>query len=308
MWSKKSNIIINNIKRTILMKKIMLNFMIDNYSRYDKLFRYCHMLIAALTPTIATINKLAATNEDQSNTVTLILSSLVAAMIKIKDYLKFDKIKETSKQQTIKYEQLYQRIEREMLKSTDRRQTEEDFIYWINREFNNIEISDPDISQSLKHKYIKFCKDNNIPFDNDINSLQILIHNTNISENKQNDILVENKTRIEQPVQENLNNADITVIEHGTNESVEYNNNSATNISNIDDDNVNNANADTNADTDTNANTDTNADTTKYISYLRPRTLSDENDKKEYKQKIQQLDIDRDLNWVLERLNTITDN
>ena len=34
----------------------------------------------------------------------------------------------------------------------------------------------------------------------------------------------------------------------------------------------------------------------------------DENDKKEYKQKIQQLDIDRDLNWVLERLNTITDN
>lgn len=289
MWSKKSNIIINNIKRTILMKKIMLNFIIDNYSRYDKLFRYCHISIAALTPTIATINKLVSTNEDQANTVTLILSSLVAAMIKIKDYLKFDKIKETAKQQTIKYEQLYQRIEREMLKSIDRRQSEEDFIYWINREFNNIEISDPDISQSLKNKYIKFCKDNNIPFDNDIDSLQILIHNTNIKETRENKEIRENK------VLENCSNDDITVIEHNENSSVVVIDNTADNTA----DNTTDNTADNTADTDLIQ--DDNI-------YVRTRTLSDENDKKEYKQKIQHLDIDRDLSWVLERLNTITDN
>jgi hypothetical protein len=261
MWSKKSNTLINDIKRTILMKKIMLNFMIDNYSKYDKLFRYCHMSIAALTPTIATINKLASTNEEQSNTVTLILSSLVAAMIKIKDYLKFDKIKDVAKQQTIKYEQLYQRIEREMLKSIDKRQTEDDFIYWINREFNNIEISDPDLSQSLKQKYIKFCKDNHIPFDNDIDSLQILIHNK--------DVKLEQIKSNEIKVLDNCNTEDITVIEHNI-----VQNDSFVNIDEMN---------------------------------TRARTLSDENDKKEYKQKIQELDINKDLNWALERLNTITD-
>lgn len=291
MWTKKSNIIINNIKRTILMKKIMLNFMIDNYSKYDKIFRYVHMSIAALTPTIATINTIAATNENQSNTVTLILSSLVAAMIKIKDYLKFDKIKDLAKQQTIKYEQLYQKIEREMLKSPDKRQTEEDFIYWINREFNNIEISDPDISQSLKHKYIKFCKDNNIPFDNDIDSLQILIHNQN---EQNNPATHANNTatnanihnlNAKNKVLENCNTDDITVIEYNTD-------NSELNIDPYE---------------YKQSNTNSSIDTTQEFS-IRNRSLSDENNKKEYKQKIQQLDVDKDLNWALERLNTITDH
>jgi len=288
MWSKKSNTLINDIKRTILMKKIMLNFMIDNYSKYDKLFRYCHMSIAALTPTIATINKLASTNEEQSNTVTLILSSLVAAMIKIKDYLKFDKIKDVAKQQTIKYEQLYQRIEREMLKSIDKRQTEGDFIYWINREFNNIEISDPDLSQSLKQKYIKFCKDNHIPFDNDIDSLQILIHNK--------DVKLEQIKSNEIKVLDNCNTEDITVIEHNIVQNDSFVNTDEMNTRSSTDEMNTRSSAD-------GMNTRSSADEMN----TRARTLSDENDKKEYKQKIQELDINKDLNWALERLNTITD-
>lgn len=218
-WTKSGLVTINNIKKSILKKKILLNIIIDSYSKYDKIFRYCHITIATITPLLLVISKIVQefTNDDEN--ATLILSSIVAIMIKVKDYLKFDKIKDTAKQQTIKYEQLFQRIEREMMKPVDKRQNEEELIYWINREYSNIEMTDPDISRSIKDKYIHFCKDNNIPYNEDLNVLQELITSTVeivIDKEQQNVSAVKDVHETEEK--------EITVIEHTTSDSSVDNN------------------------------------------------------------------------------------
>lgn len=166
---------INEIKKAILRKKIILSIIIDSYSKYDKIYRYVHLFLALTAPVIAFINQLVSGSAEQVKTTTLIISAIVAGMIKIKDYLKFDKTKENAKQQTIKYGQLFQRIDREIRKPDDKRQNIEDFIYWINREFTNLEISDPELPNSLKDAYIALCKEKNIPYDEDIAVLTNLI-------------------------------------------------------------------------------------------------------------------------------------
>ena len=127
----------------------MLSYLIDSYSRYDKIFKYVHMFFAIISPVVSLIDS----NMSSISIVPVILSSLVAAMIKLKDYLKYDKIKELSKQQTVKYEQLFQRILRDTLKFNVI--IPEDYLYLINKEYNNIEISDPDIPRYIRDKYMK---------------------------------------------------------------------------------------------------------------------------------------------------------
>jgi hypothetical protein len=273
-WTKSGLVTINNIKKSILKKKILLNIIIDNYSKYDKIFRYCHITIAAVTPLLLVISKIVQEFTNNDENATLILSSIVAIMIKAKDYLKFDKIKDIAKQQTIKYEQLFQRIEREMMKPADKRQNEEELIYWINREYSNIEMTDPDISRSIKDKYMHFCKENNIPCNEDLNVLQELITSTvEIIIDKEQNVLVAKETE----------EKEITVIDHTASDSI------------VDNDTIPDNN---NAVIDSNTILDNNT-----IPDNRPRNTSE--DKKEYRTKIQTLDTRKDLEWAMERLGSL---
>ncbi len=149
-----------------------MNILITNYSWYDKFFRYVHMSVAVLTPMLAFISQLGI-GESQINTITLITSGIVAGMIKIKDHLKYDKIKDQAKQQSAKYQQLYQHIDRELAKAT--KQTTEEFVSWINREFSIIETDDPELNSKLRNKYIQMCKEKNIPYDDDMQELTELL-------------------------------------------------------------------------------------------------------------------------------------
>ena len=167
---------IKNIKMSILKKKIMMNILITNYSWYDKFFSYIHMTVAVITPMLAFISQLGI-GADTINTVILITSGIVPGMIKIKDHLKYDKIKDQAKQQSAKYQQLYQHIDREMSKTV--KQNTNEFVSWINREFSIIETDDPELNSKLRAKYIQMCKEKNIPYDDDLQELtELLITNT----------------------------------------------------------------------------------------------------------------------------------
>ncbi len=170
-WSSGANIAINDTKKTVLRRKVLLNIIIESYSWYDRVFRYSHMTLALVAPLVSFLDQMITGSVESTSTTVLILSSIVAGMLKLKDYLKFDKLKDQAKQQTIKYQQLYQRIERELHKADSVRQNEEDFIAWITRELSIIEVDDPDIPQSLREKYIKLCKDRGIPYDEDLDAL-----------------------------------------------------------------------------------------------------------------------------------------
>ena len=281
MWTTSGISILNNIKKSILKKKILFNFMIDNYSRYDKIFKYFHIGIAVSIPVLSMINKIIEASTDSTSTATLIFGSIVAAMIKLKDYLKFDKIKDTAKQQTIKYEQLYQRIEREMIKPIDKRQSEEEFIYWVNREFNNIEVLDPDISRTIKEKYVQFCKDNKVPFDNDMDLLKELmivrvIDNTGNIDNVGYRCSDEMKTTEVKTTEVKTNMTD-------TKNAIEAN--IMTKVKPT--------------------NQTTYALETNNVSHSFIDSTADEDEKKEYKNKIVVLDTGKDMKWIMERFSAL---
>jgi len=153
---------LKQIKRTILKKKIMLGFVIDNYSVWDRAFRYTHLFLAVSTPIVVTIQ---GTVSESNPTAAIVLSFVVAAMVKIKEYVVYDKIRDTAKEQTVKYTQLYERIEQGEAKQ------EADFIYWITRELHNIELNDPDLSHGEKQKFLLLCKEKGIPYDDDVAAL-----------------------------------------------------------------------------------------------------------------------------------------
>jgi hypothetical protein len=171
-WSTAGYKCIKNVKKNILKKKLKLSFIINNYSFKDKLFRYVHITIAILTPVFALI-------EELTNTVTgstLVLSLLVATMIKLRSHLKYSKMHAVAKDQTLKYKQLYDRIESELIKPITKRQAEDDFIYWIVREHNNIEADDPELTNSDVSAFKQLCIDKKIPYDEDLQVLQVLVN------------------------------------------------------------------------------------------------------------------------------------
>ena len=180
MWSQGSLDAIKDIKKTVLKRKIILNIIIDSSAWYDRIFRYSHMTIALVSPIIAFVDQLVNGNVERTSTAVLVLSSIVAGMIKLKEYLKFDKLKDQAKQQSVKYNQLVQRIDRELRKTT--KQDEEAFISWITRELSIIEVDDPDITTKVKEKFIALCKEKGIPYDEDIAALEDLFRGRNTSD------------------------------------------------------------------------------------------------------------------------------
>lgn len=263
-WSEGVIEAINDTKKTILKKKVILNIIIESYSWYDRIFRYSHMTIALVAPLISFLDQMINNTVENTSTAVLVLSSIVAGMIKLKDYLKFDKLKDQAKQQTIKYQQLYQRIEREMRKAESIRQNGEEFISWITRELSIIEVDDPDLPQSLKEKYIQLCKARGIPYDEDLEALgelfaaklQIVVEQA-VDQYAVDQTL---KMHVPQPI-------------------------------NMQEDPHNDQK-------------DPNIDhKTMYKTLRKQRSPSDEADRQEYREKIKTLDTAQDLNWAIERLN-----
>jgi len=180
IWSNTTQIKIREIKKAILKKKLMLSFIIDSYAWWDRTYRWGHISIAVLSP-IFNLITVAADSSGSLKILTIIISALVAGMVKFKDYIKFGELRDMAKQQTIKYSQLYERIERELIKPNNKKQSEDEFIYWINREYSQIELLDPELNYSDKKKFIKLCKMKNIPIDEDLETLQSLLQQSDNS-------------------------------------------------------------------------------------------------------------------------------
>jgi hypothetical protein len=205
-------------------------------------------------------------------------------MIKLKDYLKFDKTKDRAKQQTVKYSQLYERIDRELRKPNGKRQNEEDFIYWTSREFNNLEVGDPDLPHSLKDKYISLCKENNIPYEEDLAMLQELIKDAAIA------VVVDQ-------IADGVGNVPDDIKYPENEHSKVDGTRTATNIQNVD----------TKADSTVADRThiDTTETPPKKVTTIRQRSESDEKARVEYREQIKTLDTSKDLQWAIDRLNTL---
>lgn len=262
---------INDVKKSILKKKVLLNIIIESYSWYDRIFRYIHIGFALTAPSISFIDQLVTGNVEATSTATLVIGSVVAGMIKLKDYLKFDKLKDQAKHQTVKYHQLYQRIEKEMRKPHTTKEAEEEFISWINRELVIIESDDPDIPQSLKQKYIELCKAKGIPYDEDLDELTKLF-NIRIEMPPEN---IERKlsgSMASQPT----NQADVQTVSHPAMRQSESQTTSQPTTHSV-----------------------------PHSTQLRQTAAQLKTEREAYREQVKTLDTGKDLDWAIERLNAL---
>jgi hypothetical protein len=312
-WSNITVQQIKLLKKAILKKKIMLGFVIDSYSKYDKIFRYLHILLAVCVFGLGVAEEIARDSTGSTSTVTIILSAAVVAMMKLKDYLNYDKIKESAKQQTIKYEQLYQRIEREMFKPNGKRQKEEDFLYWIGREYNGIEMADPELSHSMQKKFAELCKEKGIPYDSDLEALTVLLRDDeDPDQNMRLQIKIVEEVNKEDGLTKEMQKADRKILEsnqHGANPFATTE--SATDIKPEQADIVTELpekepTKDSISPKETTTQlVHTRQPTIRLVprqSLVRTRSGTEEEDRVTYKEKMKTFDSKADLQWAMERL------
>lgn len=318
-WTDAGKKEIADLKKCIIKKKIMLGFMIDGYAWWDRIFKYCHAALALCIPLISFIAKLSTTTNEELTTTVLVLSSIVAGMIKLKENLKFDKIVTLAQQQTVKYKQLYQRIEREMVKHEDRRQSEEDFLYWIKREYSGIEMADPELTHNMRKKFIALCKEKGIPFDEDMELLADLLQ----SEAKELAGVVIEKVVDAVVSDEDIKDYDIKNYDT----KVHVDKSDAVNVKNVIDlktmesiemktpvkpDVTENPSAQATAETTPEPTPDTTPHATPkirtrpmYTNTIRARSPSSVDDRKKYKETMKNFNPSKDMQWALDRLKDV---
>lgn len=211
-WSNTTHRIIKDLEKKILKKKIMLNFIVDQYAWWDKAYRYLQLFIAIVTPIFGIIESLTESSEG-TRVISIVMSCIVAVLIKFKDFINYDKIHDSAKKQTIKYSQLYTKINREKSKPAHKRQEEADFLYIINKEYDIIEINDPEMTLDDKVKFKNLCKELNIPHDEDLDTLLILLRNSPAVNKSTRTLDKHNTTDINNENTTNPTNNDITSTE-----------------------------------------------------------------------------------------------
>jgi hypothetical protein len=320
-WSNYTIKKIKETKKLLLHKKIMMSFIIDNYSFIDKILKYT-LIISASLPILLNIiisflEKINTNDNNTINIIIIILNTIVIGLIKIKEMSKFDKIKDIGKDQSIKYTQLYDKIEREMI-NKESRLSENEFLYWINREYGSIELNDPEISFTLKAKFFEECKKKNIPIQDDYKMLQDLLNektiyeidiqqnnnfdipnNTNNSINNTinpNNPINPNNNNLNNPNNNNLNNPNNNNLNNLNNNNLNNPNNN--NLNNPNNNNLNNLNNSSNS-----VITDTlsNCSQKSQIS-LESALKENEYNKVSFKKLLKNFDNNIGLNWAIERL------
>ena len=201
----------------------MMSFIIDNYSLWDKVYRWTHNILAITTPILTAIQAIynsqyctqdstsqvssgESSTSQGSGTTAVVLGFIVAGMLKLKDYVTYDKVRDVAKEQTVKFQQLYEHIEMEMLKPENKRQSESEFIYWASREYQHIDITTPELSNNERKKFLQLCKDRGLPYNEDIEELNKLVHETDEKDEKD-----EKTEKIDIVIQPNLTNITTTI-------------------------------------------------------------------------------------------------
>lgn len=293
---------IKDVKKKILKNKVMLNFLIDIYGKYDKYYKWGHIATALLSPLFGFINVASETNSSL-NVLIVVFGCISTGLIKARDYIDYDKIKEASKRQTVLYTQLFDRIEREIDKPINRRQDSVEFLYWINREYTNIQINDPELTHSDKKKFIQMCKENGIVFDEDLDDLKKLVRtNSNsfkdeVKDEKSNEIKEEKSNEIKNEIKVVKDEVkEVKLIKKETKIDI------PPKILTINEDN---------------SATDIQPPTIHRVlaisnisptSLNRNRNLSDEKDRSQYKDTLKKLDPKADMTWTMDRMRQLDEN
>lgn len=173
-WSEESITRIKYTQVLILQHKLLMNYIIDIYNTKYKRFNFVKKVIAYSIPMLLTTKEFLE-NSNGISFVTVTLGYLVAGLVKAGDYIKYDRTRDIAREQTTKYTELYNKIDRELSKSDAKKQDEGHFIIWIERELTHIELDNPEIKHKEKEQFIELCKAKGIAYKDDIEKLKSIV-------------------------------------------------------------------------------------------------------------------------------------
>lgn len=163
------NYAIVGIKKQILKKKFLLEELCNSIKGKSKWITVGLYLISAFTGILSSIDYIFPELNIQLVISALAIGTMI--LFKVKSFLNYDYIKELCKKQLVKYDLLFQKIERGITKHSYDQTDEEEFILCLYRELNVLENNDPEISNSIYDKFSETCKKMQISYNDTINQL-----------------------------------------------------------------------------------------------------------------------------------------
>jgi hypothetical protein len=166
---------IKRVKVFILRRKIMLNFLVSLYRKWDRVFKIFQLLAAAAAPCVGLYEKSAKNSGSEgAGIASAVLGFIVTLTVALRKFIVFDELQNTAKEQTIRYSQLLARIDLESAGSKDPERLLEDVL----REYGSIRVNDPVLSADDRESFQKYCIENGIPPDEDLEQIRELLNDS----------------------------------------------------------------------------------------------------------------------------------
>lgn len=197
-WTYKIEKILHEQKNKCASYKWMHEYECDILSSRNKMLNILNIAIVSLSATGSIITNDLFSNEKQFlqifNIIYAIMLYMTSVMSSLQHFLNYEKEAEKHRTVSVKYTTLYNNIKRMLSLDSEQRQSVDNYFTWVNKEYDSIFLSAPDISSSTVLNFeTKFNTDLSLIItdtNNDTNSEIVVIDDNpeenNISSNNYN--------------------------------------------------------------------------------------------------------------------------
>ncbi len=184
IWSRDTNTKLRHILAEVLQKKFRLEFITKKYQLFNTILIYTLLALLVFSP-LSTINNYLNKNDAENSSLAYILiNCFIALLYKIKDMV-FDYPKKImcNIQYLERYTSLQDNINYQLLMSTDKSISENDYLFWSITLLNFLKNTEPEVTSSMESSYDKHCKKNNIVNNSILEDLNIALRNIHVPNN-----------------------------------------------------------------------------------------------------------------------------
>lgn len=176
-WDSDIEKILNDQRVKCASYKWMHELQMKNILNKHKKINILTISIVSLSATASTItnNDAIVTNNQYIVTLNLIYSILfyfTAFLNSLQQFLNYQKIAEQHRTAALRYNALHNNIKRMLVLDKENRHDAREYFNWANKEFDNINLNSPDISEQSINEFNKNFRDSNTNKDKDTYSIK----------------------------------------------------------------------------------------------------------------------------------------
>lgn len=180
MTYKQAKVALIAIKKNILSKRIMMNILVQYYTKIDRTFKYVQTFLSITSAGCAALAKFYP-NAEPNNTILLVATIGTVVCLRLRTIFNVERHRHQARDQILAYSSLFDKIDNEFNDSV-KTESYGIVVELINKEYNNIAKYDPEIDSITYEKYKKICKENKIPINDEISEFKALLSETEQSD------------------------------------------------------------------------------------------------------------------------------